>query len=87
MAVEVLHPDQPWRIDLPAEPPRDRVLEARNKDGSVAWTWVYTPERYGWVRKGMFGEYLTGWPGVVEACIGRWQLWSLPAERQEQTDG
>lgn len=65
---------KPWRIDLPPEPPRDRVIEARDADGKVKVEWKWD------------GEAWLGfaWHDVVmRAMRAGWSLRSVPAEGGE----
>lgn len=77
MAVEVWAEDQEWPIELPAEPPRSRVLQARDESGDVVHRWRYFEAWDTWRLEGR--TWGNGWVEIVRsAMLNGWTLHSLP---------
>lgn len=77
MVMEVWTADQEWPIILPAEPPRDRPLVARNAEGDEVGRWRY--EHGAWCV-----DDLWFWSALVaRAMRNGWTLVSLPADLTE----
>lgn len=61
-------------ILLPVEPPRDRVVEALNRDGEVIERWFF--ERWCWT-SGDFELNRWSWGHVVAECLRPDRGWTL----------
>lgn len=74
----------PYQIPLPPEPPRDRVIEARDEEGEVIGRWKFSPsvvtDDWWWTDDvDLVGQW--SWLQIMAvACQDKWQLWSVPAE-------
>lgn len=68
----------PWQIHLPPEPPRDRVIEARDADGELVKRWTHRAKAF-WQEND--GAEPQAWTCIVwQAVREPWSLWSVPAE-------
>lgn len=88
MVVEVLREDQPWPIELPAEPPRHRPLEAvRPSTGDVVARGESLSGGWHWAHESI-GVVPWSWPSIISWCMANGlELRSLPAAAQPTTEG
>jgi hypothetical protein len=66
--------DGPQQIHLPPEPPRDRVIEARDEKGRVVERWDFSVG-FWWAH-----GHAYRWSDLVRHIEPKWSLWSVPAE-------
>lgn len=84
----LLDPSLPHQIHLPPEPPKDRVIEARDAHGCLLRSWAYDRDASRWICSLTGEDY--DWALIAYEVqdsrkyeTGMRSLWSVPTESGE----